>query len=344
MSEDVRLALDTRRLARWLDGRLEGLSEPLAARQFSGGQSNPTYLLTSGARSWVLRRKPPGQLLPRAHMIEREFRVMRSLGYAGYPVPRMLLWCDDAEVIGSAFYVMAHVEGRVLYDPRLPDAAPAARAAIHARVLATLAALHRVDWRAAGLADFGREGGYLGRQVRTWASQYRSSAEVPLPEMLWLAEALPDAVAAIPDETCLVHGDYRLDNLILDRDGPEVRAVLDWELSTLGHPLADLGYYLMTWVFPEGLRYGLGGVDHAGSGVPRMGALVEAYAEATGRSGIADLDLLLAMNVFKMAAIIEGVHARARAGNAADAAALGMGADVRPLAEIALRHARAAGL
>ncbi|GMG84052.1 phosphotransferase [Paralimibaculum aggregatum] len=339
----LRLPLDLAALGRYLAGTL-GIDGPLEARQFSGGQSNPTYLLEAPGARLVLRRKPPGALLPKAHMIEREYRVMAALGAAGFPVPRMRALCEDPGVIGAAFYVMDHVEGRVLFDTGMPGLAPAERAAIYHALVDTLAALHRIDPAAAGLGDFGRPGGYLGRQVAIWAGQYAASETQAIPAMDRLAAWLPEAVARVPDETCLVHGDYRLDNVILAPGAPEIRAVLDWELATLGHPLSDLAYFLMTWRFPAGLRYGLAESDLAGLGIPPLEALAERYAAATGRGRLPDLDLLLAFSIFRMAAIIQGVYARGLAGNAADEAALSMGADVPRLAAIAEAHAARAGL
>ncbi len=340
-AEEPRLPLDLARLARWMAAR--GLPRPIAARQFSGGQSNPTYRLETVAGPLVLRRKPPGPLLPKAHMIEREYAVMEALGRTGFPVPRTRALCEDTGVIGAVFYVMDHVEGRVLHDPRLPGLARRERRAIHEALIDRLAELHRIDPAAAGLAGFGRPGGFLARQVRIWTAQHQASATAPIAEMDRLAGWLADAVERVPDETALVHGDYRLDNVVLAPDRPEVAAVLDWELSTLGHPLADLAHYLMTWTFPDGLRYGLGEADLDGLGIPSLAALAARYAAAAGRDGLPELELLLAFATWRMAAILSGVHARGLAGNAADPAALAMGADVPRLAAIAWEHARRAG-
>ncbi|MEM1345680.1 MAG: phosphotransferase family protein [Pseudomonadota bacterium] len=343
MTGKPRLPLDLAALETWLAPRLPG-AIGLRAQQFSGGQSNPTYRLEGQGGAWVLRRKPPGTLLPKAHMIEREYRVMAALGAEGFPVPAMRLYCEDASVIGAPFYVMDFVTGRVVFDTTLPGLTPEARRTTYESAIDTLAALHRLDWREVGLGDFGREGGYLGRQIAVWSRQYAASTEEPLPAMTALATQLEQAVARIPDEICLVHGDYRLDNLILHPERPEVLAVLDWELSTLGNPLADLGYFLMTWVFPQGLRYGLAGADLVALGIPTLEALAARYAEQTGRQAVGDLDLLLAFNIFRIAAILAGVQARARAGNAADANAEVLGADVPHLAEIGLEYARRAGV
>lgn len=339
----LRLALDLAALERHLAAE-HGIAGPIEARQFSGGQSNPTYLITAPERRLVLRRKPPGELLPKAHMIEREFAVQAALGQAGFAVPRMLGLCEDPGVIGSAFYLMDHVEGRVLFDTALPGMAPEERRAIYEALVDTLAALHRLSPEALGLGGFGRPGGYLARQMAVWSRQYAASATQQLPAMDRLAAWLPEALTRVPEETCLVHGDYRLDNAIWAGAAPQLLAVLDWELATLGHPLADLAYLLMTWRFPAGLRYGLAETDLAGLGIPSLEALAARYAEATGRAEIPELDLLLAFSIFRMAAIIQGVYARGLAGNAADAAALGMGEDVPRLAEIALAHAVRAGL
>lgn len=349
--DGLRLALDLERLEQCLAVALPGFEGPIAARQFSGGQSNPTYRLDTPSGAYVLRRKPPGDLLPSAHAIDREYRVMAALGREGSPVPPVLHYCDDADVIGAPFYLMRFVEGRVLFDTRLPGIAPAERRMTYEALVDTLAALHRVDVGAAGLSDFGRPGGYIARQVARWSKQYRASAgpEAPegagpvLAEMARLMDWLPDAVERLPDETCLVHGDYRLDNAMLAPDRPEVVAVLDWELSTLGHPLADLSYFLMTWAFPADLRWGLAEADLDTLGIPTMEAMAARYAAATGREAVAELDLLIAYNAFRLAAILQGVYARGLAGNAADEAALGMGGDVPRLARIALDFAERAG-
>jgi aminoglycoside phosphotransferase (APT) family kinase protein len=339
-----RLPLDAGALATYLAVHLPGFAGPLDVRQFSGGQSNPTYRLDTPGRTYVLRRKPPGDLLPSAHRIDREYRVMEALGRVGFPVPGTLLYCEDRDVIGAEFFVMAHVEGRVLFDTRMPGLGREKRAAICHALVDTLADLHCLDVAAAGLADFGREGGYLLRQTRRWSEQYRASATAEIPAMERLMAALPSALAEVPDETCLVHGDYRLDNVILAADAPRVAAVLDWELATLGHPLGDLAYYLMTWAFPADLRWGLAETDLADLGIPSMDALAARYAARTGRAAVPGLDLLVAYNAFRMAAILQGVYRRGLDGNAADEAALSMGEDVPRLAAVADAMARRAGV
>jgi len=343
LASGMRLEIDARALERFLAERLPGFRGPLTLRRFESGQSNPTYLVSTPGGAFVLRRKPPGPLLPKAHMIEREYRVMAALADVGFPVPRMRLFCDDPAVIGSAFYVMDFVDGRVLFDTTLPGLTPAGRRATYEAIIDTLAALHRIDPAAAGLADFGRPGGYLSRQTRIWSDQYRATETETIGDMDRLIDWLPGAVAAIPDETVLVHGDYRLDNVILDPARPAVIAVLDWELATLGHPLADLGYFLMTWSFPQDLRHGLADVDRAALGIPDRETLAARYGAATGRGAIPKMDLLLAYNAFRMAAIIQGVYHRGLQGNAASDQALSMGADVARLAGIAIDHARRAG-
>lgn len=340
----VRLPLDPDALSAFLSEHI-GPSDVhgLEVSQFSGGQSNPTYRIGWGGRQYVLRRKPPGELLPSAHAIDREYRVMKALAAIGFPVPPMIAYCDDASVIGTAFYLMGHVEGRVMFDTALPGLAPEDRRAAYHALLDTLVALHLTDFRAVGLGNFGRIGGYISRQTMRWAAQYRGSETEPIGEMDALIVWLPDAVAKIPDETCLVHGDFRLDNVILHPDRPEVAAVLDWELSTLGHPLADLSYFLMTWLFPEGLRYGMANLDFSACGIPTLDEMAARYAERTGRAGIGALDTLLAYNVFRLAAILQGVYARGLAGNAASGNALCKGRDVGRLALIAWQFARRAG-
>jgi len=339
----TRLALDLGALGGWMAGHVPALGWPVAARQFSGGQSNPTYLVETDRTRIVLRRKPPGALLPRAHMIEREVEAMRALCGAGYPVPRVHALCEDAGVIGAPFYLMEHVAGRVIFDTALPGMTPAARGALYGDAVDRLAALHRLDPAAIGLGGFGRQGGYLSRQVAVWTRAYRAAETERIEAMERLIDWLPGAVDGVAEEVALVHGDYRLDNLVIHAERPEVVAVLDWELATLGHPLADLAYFLMTWTFPAGLRWGLGDADLDALGIPGMEALTARYAAATGRAGIAGLDILLAFSIFRIAAILQGVHARGLAGNAADPAAVEKGEDVPRLAAIGWARAARAG-
>lgn len=338
-----RLTIDAAALRAWVAEHVPERAGPLEVRQIRSGQSNPTYLLESEAGRMVLRRKPPGDLLPSAHAIDREYRVMRALGSQGYPVPPMLALCEDRGVVGTEFYLMGHVEGRVFFDTALPDLSPEdRRAACHA-LIDRLADLHVIDPEAAGLGDFGRPSGYVARQVRRWAEQYRRTETERIPEMDRLIGWLPAAVERLPDESCLVHGDYRLDNVMFAPDAPRIVAVLDWELSTLGHPLADLGYLLMTWTFPAGLRYGMADLDFSALNIPTLDEAAERYGARTGRAGLPDLDLLLAFNIFRIAAILQGVYHRGLSGNAASDEALSMGADVARLARLADLCAARAG-
>lgn len=333
----MKQTLDLDRLAAYLRQQLPGFGGPLAAEQFAGGQSNPTYLLTAGDRRYVLRRKPPGVLLPSAHAVEREYRVIEALAHSGVPVPRVLLLCTDEAVIGSTFYLMAFVEGRSFWDPSLPGMTPEQRAAIYDEMNRVIATMHGVDYTAAGLTGFGRPGQYLKRQIERWTRQYRASETGRIDAMERLIEWLPAHVPAA-DETSLVHGDYRIDNLIFHPSEPRVLAVLDWELATLGHPLADFAYHCMTWrVSPEEFR-GLKGHALDALGIPAEDAYVRAYCERTGRTALPDWDYYLAFNMFRMAAILQGILARAQQGSAASAQAAETGRRARPMAEAGWRQ------
>ena len=338
---DPRYALDEGRLGEWLAAHVEGYAGPLAVRQFKGGQSNPTYELTTPGRTYVLRRKPPGTLLASAHAVDREFRVISALHAQGYPVARPWALCVDDAVIGSMFYVMDKVEGRVLWDLKLPGLSPDQRRAIYDAQVDALAALHAFDPAAIGLGDYGRPGNYFERQVGRWTKQYRASEIEPIAAMDRLIEFLP---ATLPPEgpARIVHGDFRLDNLILAPDAPDVRAVLDWELSTLGDPMADFSYLLIAWVIPATARNGLAGADIAALGIPTVEQMVERYAGLTGAAP-ADLDWLFAYNLFRLAAICQGIAGRVRDGTAASAHARTMAAQVPMLAAGALSFAKKAG-
>lgn len=330
-------ALDADRLASYLRTQVHDFRGPLQLQKFAGGQSNPTYLVTAGERRYVIRSKPPGTLLASAHAIDREYKVIQALAGSGVPVPAVHAYCEDASVIGTAFYVMAFVPGRVFWDPSLPGMAPAQRAAIYDELNRVIAALHKVDYAAAGLQDFGRPGNYLARQIERWTRQYRACESERIDAMERLIEWLP---AHIPegDETSLVHGDYRIDNMIFHPSEPRILAVLDWELSTLGHPLADFAYHCMSWrVTPNEFR-GLKGHDLDALGIPQEEAYVAAYCQRTGRDAVAHWDYYLAFNMFRMAAILQGILARARQGIAASVDAERTGRQARPMAEAGWRQ------
>jgi aminoglycoside phosphotransferase (APT) family kinase protein len=340
---DPRHRLDEAALATWMQANVEGFAGPLDVRQFKGGQSNPTYQLVTPGHSYVLRRKPPGTLLPSAHAVDREYRVISALHPTGFPVARPFGLCTDDNVLGTMFYVMDQVEGRILWDGSLPASTPQERRAIYEAKIATLAALHTTDYQAIGLGDYGKPGSYFERQIGRWSKQYKLSETTPVPEMDRLIEWLP---ATVPpgETTSIVHGDYRLDNMILHPSEPKVLAVLDWELSTLGDPLGDFTYHLMNWVMPAGLRSGLMGLDLEALGIPSMDEYVRQYCAYTGRDGIAQLDWYFAYNLFRLAAIIQGIVGRVRDGTAASAHAEENAARVAPLAQAAFGFARKAGM
>ena len=339
------LAFDVMRLQAYLVRSLADFEGPLTVRQFKGGQSNPTYLIDARGRRCVLRRKPAGKLLPSAHAIDREYRVTGALAAQGFPVPRPLVYCEDASIIGTPFYLMDYVEGRVFWEPHMPNAQSSERAGIYDAMNATIARLHRFNPAALALADFGRGENYVARQVERWSRQYRASETEPIEEMQDLMEWLP---AHLPPAAPvrLVHGDYRLDNVIVAPSQPAILAVLDWELSTLGDPLADFTYHLMSWDMPPspgGLGFGtLAGRDLAALGIPARDAYVESYRERTGLDPRPHLSVYLAYNFFRLAAILQGIAGRLREGTAANENAAVMGPMVRPLAVKAWEFVREA--
>ncbi|TFW11747.1 phosphotransferase family protein [Brevundimonas intermedia] len=338
---DPRYRLDETALDAWMAAHVAGYAGPLAVRQFKGGQSNPTYELTTPAKSYVLRRKPPGVLLPSAHAVDREFQVISALAAQGFPVAKPHALCLDEAVIGSIFYVMDKIEGRIFWDLKLPELTPAERRAVYEAQTDTLARLHAFDPVAIGLGDYGKAGNYFARQVGRWTKQYRASETEPVAAMDRLIVFLPDS---LPPEgpSRIVHGDFRLDNMILAPDRAEVSAVLDWELSTLGDPMADFSYLLIAWAIPASLRNGLAGADLEALGIPSVKETVERYAAATGMRP-ANLDWLYAYNLFRLAAICQGIAGRVRDGTAASAHAKSMAAQVGPLSDAAWGFAKKAG-
>lgn len=304
-------------LARYLEAQVPGFRGPLVATKFKGGQSNPTYFIEAASGRYVLRRKPPGTLLPSAHAVDREFRVLQALHGGAVPVAQPLHLCTDESVIGSVFYLMQHIEGRVFWDPSLPELDPPARTATYEAIMATLAALHRVDVAAVGLADYGKPGNYFARQIHRWSEQYRASETGALPDMDALMAVLAERCPADDGSVALVHGDFRIDNLMFHPAEPRVLAVVDWELSTLGHPLADLGYFCMALRLPRNPALpGLAGLDRTALGIPDEAALLARYSELSGRPIPADWPFVLAFSFFRLAAIAQGVAKRALQGNA----------------------------
>ncbi|ANN76240.1 phosphotransferase family protein [Bordetella flabilis] len=311
----------------------------LRAEPLSGGQSNPTYLLDDGAAQRVLRKQPPGKLLPSAHAVDREYRVIHALRDTPVPVPQVFHYCADHGIIGTPFYLMSYAAGRVFIDPALPGLQPAERAALYNESTRVLAALHQVDYVAAGLQDYGKPGDYLGRQVSRWSRQYRDTQTASIPAMETLMDWLPRNLPR-DDQTCLVHGDFRIDNLVFHAHGTQAAALLDWELSTLGHPLADLAYYCMCWRIPPSLWRGIAGLDLPALGIPSEEQVVAGYCAARGIEPPRDWDVYLAYSFFRIAAILQGIYARAQAGNAAGADAAEMGARVAPLAQLGVQAAQ----
>lgn len=328
-------------LAAYLERHLPGFRGPMSSHKFSGGQSNPTYLLSAGSGRYVLRRKPPGVLLASAHAVDREYRVLQALHGSSVPVAEPLHLCVDDEIIGSMFYVMAFIEGRIFWDPALPEQTPARRGEVYDAIIQTLAAIHSVAPEAVGLGDYGKPGNYFSRQVERWTQQYRASATQSIPAMDALIEQLPQRCPADDGSVTLVHGDFRIDNLMFDPDAARVLAVVDWELSTLGHPLADLGYFCMALRLPRNPALpGLAGLDRAGLGIPDEQQILSRYAGLTGRAIPDDWGFVLAFSFFRLAAIAQGVAKRAAQGNASSEQAEQAGRMVELLAGLGLGELR----
>jgi aminoglycoside phosphotransferase (APT) family kinase protein len=309
---------DTSALDAWAQAHIEGWHGSSAAKKFPTGQSNPTYLIEVASGRYVLRRKPPGKLLKSAHLIEREFRVLKALEKVEYPAPRPLAFCEDENVIGTTFYLMTFVEGRVLWNPALPGLEREQRGPIYDAMNEGLARLHSIDVAAAGLADYGKPGSYFARQYQRWTDQYRASETARIDDMERLIAWLADNAPADDGRVALVHGDWRIDNMIFDLNSPRLLAVLDWELSTLGHPFADLAYQCMQWRLPSGKHRGLGGVDRAANGIPTEAEYVAAYCKRMGLKAIPDWTFLIAFSFFRSIAIHQGVYKRALDGNASN--------------------------
>lgn len=337
---------DEAKLAAYMEAHVDGYKGPLEVRQFKGGQSNPTYQLITPGHRYVMRRKPPGKLLPSAHAVDREYKVITALGKVDFEVPRTYCLCEDESITGTMFYIMDMMDGRILWDPLLPGLEPAARGKMYESLCDVMARLHMVDYEAIGLGDFGKPGNYFERQISRWSKQYVASQTESIPEMDKLMEWLP---ANVPTEnsTSIVHGDYRMDNTVMHPTEPRVIAVLDWELSTLGHPLGDFTYSMLQWVMPD-LGTGAGVASFANSdlkalGIPSLEDYTKMYCERTNRSGIDNLDFYFSFNFFKLAGILQGIVGRVRDGTASSAHAEQQAARVRPLAEAAWKHALKAG-
>jgi aminoglycoside phosphotransferase (APT) family kinase protein len=332
------IQLDTKILGDYLTEHIPGFTGPLTAEKFAGGQSNPTFKLNAGGQDYVLRRKPPGELLKSAHAVDREFRVITALQDTPVPVPRTYVLCEDDAVIGSMFYVMEYKEGRILWDPVLPEARDnAERSAIYDAMNETMAALHNVDVNAVGLTDFGRPGNYFERQLGRWSKQYRASETERIESMETLMDWLSSNMPADDGTLTLVHGDYRLDNMMFHPTESRVIALLDWELCTLGHPLADLANQCMAWMLPrEGRIKGLAGVDRQSLGIPADEEYIARYCERTGRDGIENWNFYLVFSLFRLAAIVQGIVKRAQIGTASSSDADSSADGVKQLSDLAV--------
>ena len=339
------LRFDVAALEAWMTAHVAGFAGPLDVTQFKGGQSNPTYRLDTPGRAFVLRRKPPGALLRGAHAVEREARVMSALGPTGFPVPRIHGLCEDEGVIGTPFFVMDLVEGRIVWEAAFPGLSPLERAAHFDAMNATIALLHGIDPGAVGLADYGRPAGFVERQVARWSKQYLADTTAGrLPQMDALVDWLGTHLPPDRGDISVVHGDFRCDNMIFAPTEPRILAVLDWELSTLGDPLADFVYHLLMYRMPAGIFTGLAGLDLAALGIPSEGEYVAAYCRRTGRDHLPDLDYLMVFVMFRLAGILHGIKGRVARGTASSAHAAAMAAQLEPLADLALAQARAARL
>ncbi len=334
--------LDEAKLTAWMDANVDGFTGPITVGKFAGGQSNPTYRVDAASGSYVLRRKPLGKLLPSAHAVDREFRVISGLYPTGFPVAKPFGLCTDDDVVGSMFYIMDMAEGRTIWDGSMPGSNPAERRAVYMEMIDTLAALHNTDVEAAGLSEFGKPGNYFGRQIERWTRQYRLSETELMPEMESLITWLPQTM---PEQTrvSVVHGDYRIDNMIFAKDSAKVLAVLDWELSTLGDPLADFTYVAMAWVTENEGRSGVADLDRAELGIPELEEIVTRYCAATGRDSVPDMNWYFAYNFFRLAGIIQGIKKRVIDGTASSGHAMAMSERIKPLADKAWYYAQKAG-
>ena len=331
--------LDLSKLSDWMKKNVCDFSGPLSAEKFAGGQSNPTFKLSAGDRKFVLRRKPPGQLLASAHAVDREFRVIAALQDTDVPVPGAVALCKEDEIIGSMFYLMEYLEGRVFWDPVLPELTNDERSAVYDDMNRVLAAMHSINVADVGLGDYGRPGNYFERQVGRWTKQYRASETQTVPAMEELMAWLPENMPAEDDRVTLVHGDYRLDNVMFHPTEPKIIAVLDWELSTLGNPIADLAYQVMAWQLPRDAGItGLAGIDRKPLAIPEDSSYVTSYCERTGRDEIKHWNFYLAFCFFRLAAIVQGVKKRALDGTASSAEAESRGNLVQPLAELGMSY------
>lgn len=334
---DTTLPFDVAALERYLVAHIDGFCGPLTLKRFKGGQSNPTYLLSTPAGQYVMRSKPASvaQLLPSAHAVEREYRVQSALAGSAVPVARVYCLCEDESVIGRAFYIMDHVEGRIFWDQALPGMQPSERRAIYDELNRVIAALHTVDIDGLGLADYGKPGNYFERQINRWTRQYRATEIEPIEAMdqliTWLPEHIPPE--ATP-QVSLVHGDFRIDNVIFHPTEPRILAVIDWELSTIGHPLADFAYHLMSWHATPGLARGLKDLDLVALGIPVEADYIRAYEQRVGHAVSAPWNYYLAYNLFRLAAIVQGIAKRAADGTASNAQAAIVGLNAKPLAEL----------
>ncbi|MEX1035308.1 MAG: phosphotransferase family protein [Sneathiella sp.] len=333
-----RLKFDVALLESYLQKNVAGFRGPLEVAQFKGGQSNPSYMLTTPDRKYVLRRKPPGKLLPSAHAVDREYRVITALANTEVPVPKTYCLCEDENVIGTMFYVMEFMDGDIEWDPSLPNYSKANRVAVFDSMNAAMASLHMVDYKAVGLESFGKPTDYLARQINRWTKQYKASETESIEAMdnlmAWLPGNIPPG-----DETAIVHGDYRLDNTVLNRDTHRVMGILDWELATLGHPLADFSYHCMTWRLEPELFRGLNGLDLPALGIPTEEQYVASYCERTGRDGIENWDFYSAYNMFRLAAILQGIVGRVKDGTASNKNAADVAVRVKPLATLGWEQA-----
>ena len=330
-----RQLFDVAALETWMRAHVDGFRGPLTVEQFKGGQSNPTFKLVTPTQTYAMRAKPgpAAKLLQSAHAIEREFKVMAALAKVDIPVAKMHALCEDESIIGRAFFIMECVDGRIMWNPALPGMTNSARSAIFDEMNRVMANLHQVDYAAIGLADYGKPGNYFERQISRWTKQYRASETENIDAMDRLIEWLPQHIPP-GDETRIVHGDYRLDNLIFHPTEPRILAILDWELSTLGHPLADFAYHCMTWHVPPNAFRGLAGIDLVALGIPDFNAYVATYCARTGRAGIDNFEYYLAYNLFRMTGILQGIMKRVVDGTAASEQAMAMGKAARPLAEL----------